>query len=480
MSPVDADRIRASGKRLTGAAGFERDGPSGPVPGSARDDAVSSPRIGAHPGERRVTPVDGPHDARSPDIRRRPTQTTTTQSHREVILQKVTRKVLADNIRELKQLETSGRLRPDEARGLADVAERHPMSVTQYYLSLIDWSDPDDPIRKMAIPSEAERSLLGSYDTSGEHENTKLTGLQHKYATTALVLVTNRCAVYCRHCFRKRLVGLPTEEILRRFDDAARYIEEHKEITNVLLSGGDPLVLSTEAIGLLLKRLDPIEHLDFIRIGSRIPVVLPGRITEDAVLRGLLRQYSRPDRRLYVVAQFNHPRELTREAAEAVDALMRAGVFVSNQAVLLKGVNDDPETLAALLRGLVRIGVAPYYVFQCRPVRGVQSGFQVPLRRAYRIVEDARGLLDGHAKRFRFIMSHRTGKVEVVGVRHGDLYMRYHQAKNPDDHGKLFKRRLVPGAGWLDDLVEPVDRPELDRGVPVAPHAMEDGTSGVL
>ncbi|MBD3367767.1 MAG: KamA family radical SAM protein [Candidatus Eisenbacteria bacterium] len=406
---------------------------------------------------------------------RRPSLSTTP---REVIAQNVTRRILRGTIRELDELAATGRLSRTEVDALRAVTERHPMRVTPYYLSLIDWSDPDDPIRRMAIPSPSERSLLGSYDTSGERENTKLTGLQHKYASTALVLVTNRCAVYCRHCFRKRLVGLPTEEILRRFDDAAEYIEQHPEITNVLLSGGDPLVLSTDAIGRLLNRLDPIEHLDFIRIGTRIPVVHPGRITEDAGLRGLLRQYSRPDRRLYAVTQFNHPRELTDEAAEAVDALMRAGVVVSNQAVLLKGVNDDPETLAELLRGLVRFGVAPYYVFQCRPVRGVQSSFQVTLKRGYRVVEDARERLDGHAKRFRYVMSHRTGKIEVVGIMGSDIYMRYHQAKNRDDHGRLFKRSLVPGAGWLDDL-EPRDRPELDRGVPVAHRTMSDDAPGL-
>ena len=411
---------------------------------------------------------------------RRPASETSSLCYpREVITQNMKRSILTGNIRELEELSSAGHLSSEKVDALREVTERHPMSVTPYYLSLIDWSDPEDPIRKMAIPSEGERSVLGSYDTSGERENTKLTGLQHKYASTALVLVTNRCAVYCRHCFRKRLVGLPTEEILRRFDEAADYIESHPEITNVLLSGGDPMVLSTKAIGRVLSRLDGIEHLDFIRIGTRIPVVHPARITEDAALRGMLRQYSRPDRRLYAVTQFNHPRELTAEAAEAVDALMRAGVFVSNQTVLLKGVNDDAETLAGLLRGLVRMGVAPYYVFQCRPVRGVQSDFQVPLRRGYRIVEDARGHLDGHAKRFRYVMSHRTGKVEVVGIMSGDIYLRYHQAKNPEDHGRLFKRRLVPGAGWLDDL-EPRERPELDRRVPIAPQAMDDSSSGVV
>jgi lysine 2,3-aminomutase len=366
--------------------------------------------------------------------------------------------ILQGNIDRLDELEASGLLTPDECERLRAVTERHPMSVTPYYLSLIDWTDPDDPIRKMAIPSAGELSPIGSYDTSGERENTKLTGLQHKYARTALVLVTNRCAVYCRHCFRKRLVGLPNKEILSRFEDAVAYIREHPEINNVLLSGGDPFVLSTRAMSTFLESLCAIDHLDFIRIGTRVPVVVPERILDDDDLCALLGRHSRPTKRIYVVSQFNHPTEITEQSTAAVEALIRAGVVVSNQAVLLKGVNDTPGVLAELQRGLVRIGVNPYYVFQCRPVSRVKSAFQVPLARAYRIVEEAKAELDGHSKRFKFVMSHRTGKIEVVGIMDDYVYMRYHQAKNPADMGKFFRRRLTPGAGWLDDLGErPVD-----------------------
>lgn len=361
------------------------------------------------------------------------------------------------NICKLEELEALGLLTSEETERLRGVIERHPMSVTPYYLSLIDWSDPYDPIRKMAIPSLGELSPIGSYDTSGERENTKLPGLQHKYARTALVLVTNRCAVYCRHCFRKRLVGLPSEEILHRFEDAVAYIAEHREINNVLLSGGDPLVLQTDSIALFLEMLDRIPHLDYIRIGTRVPVVLPDRILKDGDLLDMFRTYSRPERRIYVVTQFNHPREITEESTAAVDTLIRSGVIVSNQAVLLRGVNDDLDVLAQLQRGLVMIGVNPYYVFQCRPVRRVQTAFQIPLERAYRIVEQAKATLDGHSKQFRFVMSHRTGKIEIVGVKNNEVYLRYHQAKNPDDLGRFFKRGLTPGAGWLDDLG---DRPE--------------------
>jgi len=326
------------------------------------------------------------------------------------------------------------------------------MSITPYYLSLIDPTDPNDPIRKMAVPSPMELNTRGSYDTSGEHENTKMTGLQHKYPETALILLTNKCAMYCRHCFRKRIVGLPNHEILDQFNDAAGYIRDHEEISNVLVSGGDPFVLPTRIIRKVLEGLSDIDHLNFIRFGTRTPVTFPSRITSDEGLLRLLDSHSRSDRRLYVVTQFNHPREITPQSVAAVSSLLEAGVVVSNQAVLLKGVNDDPDVMASLLRGLVRIGVNPYYVFQCRPVKRVKHNFQIPLYQGYEIVERAKAELDGHSKRFKFIMSHRTGKVEMVGMDDERMYFKYHQAKHPRNRGRFFTRPFSRIAAWIDDL----------------------------
>ena len=342
-------------------------------------------------------------------------------------------------------------LSPDETEKLKQVAETHPMRVSPYYFSLIHWNDADDPIRKMAVPSLEEQNLAGSYDTSGEAENTKMPGLQHKYAETALILSTNRCATYCRHCFRKRLVGLPTEEILKRFEDAAEYIENHTEINNVLVSGGDPLVLSNDVIETFLRLLTNIDHLSFVRFGSRTPVTLPSRFNDPELL-ALFKKYSRMDKRLYIVTQFNHPREVTVQSVSAVNKILSSGVLMSNQTVLLKGVNDNPETLATLMDELVRIGVAPYYVFQCRPVKRVKSHFQVPLCEGLRIVEDAKAKCNGHSKRFKYIMSHKTGKIEILGIMNGEIYFKYHEAKNRKNLGRMFKRRVDEKAGWLDDF----------------------------
>jgi len=360
-------------------------------------------------------------------------------------------KELENSICSVEQLANYVDLSSNEKEQLEQVVQVHPMRVSPYYMSLINWNDPHDPVRKMVVPSVEELNLEGFYDTSGEAENTKMPGLQHKYSETALILATNRCATYCRHCFRKRLVGLPTDEIIKRFEEAAEYVEKHSEINNVLISGGDPLVLSNEVIERFLEVLTKIDNLSFIRFGSRTPVTLPSRLSDPELL-GLFKKYSQMDKRLYVVTQFNHPREITLQSVSAVSKLINAGVLLSNQTVLLEGVNDNTDTLATLMNRLVSIGVAPYYVFQCRPVKRVKRYFQVPICEGVRIVEKAKANCNGHSKRFKYIMSHKTGKIEILGIIDGEIYFKYHEAKNRENLGVMFKRRVDEKAGWLDDF----------------------------
>ena len=359
---------------------------------------------------------------------------------------------LKNNLTTIEHLQEYVDLTRKERYLLNHVVARHPMSVTRYYLSLIDWDDPSDPIRKMAIPSLDELSLRGSYDTSGEKERTKLPGLQHKYPQTALILATNKCATYCRHCFRKRLVGLSTEEIIHNFSQAVKYIKSHPEINNVLITGGDPFMLETSTIRKFLEKVSAIPHLDFIRFGTRIPVTFPMRIIEDEELQKVLTTYACGTKKIYIVTQFNHPTEITTQATEAVAVLSQAGTLISNQTVLLKGVNDDPDTLAELQNRLVNRGIIPYYVFQCRPVKRVKTQFQVPLYQGYTIVEEAKKKLNGHGKRFRYVMSHKTGKIEIIGILNDDIVLKYHQAEDVRKLGKIFTRKLDVNAGWLDDL----------------------------
>lgn len=339
---------------------------------------------------------------------------------------------------------------PSNKDALLNIVERHPMAIPKYYYDLIDTSDPDDPIKKLSYPNIFEGDLVGDYDTSGESQNTKMPGLQHKYMTTALVLTTNACFMYCRHCFRKRMVGYSTDEINNRMLETVNYLKSNENINNVLLSGGDSFCLSNKQIEEYLKHLVEIEHLDFIRFGTRVPVVFPYRITEDDALVDILKKYNQK-KRIILVTQFNHPRELTEEAQQAILMLRNAGIAVNNQVVLLKGINDDPQVLADLLNGLTRLGVDPYYAFQCRPVRGVKTGFQNTLLQTYQLVENTRPLLNGLSKRFRLIMSHVRGKIEILGTIDDQFIFKFHQAKNEKDHEKFFMRPIDPTACWLDD-----------------------------
>ncbi len=369
------------------------------------------------------------------------------------------KEIIGDGISTLGQLKNHLILSPGEERLLAKVIKAHPMRISAHYMSLIDWSDPFDPIRKMAVPSQDELNLEGCYDTSGEQENTKMPGIQHKYSETALILATNQCAMYCRHCFRKRLVGLPTKETLKRFEDAAVYIKSHKEINNVLISGGDPLTLPNVIIERILSVLSEIPHLSLIRIGSRVPVTFPDRLNDEELL-SIFKKYSKLDRKIYLITQFNHPREINIASISAVNNLIKAGISVNNQTVLLKQVNDDPSTLAQLLNKLTSIGVIPYYVFQCRPLERVKHHFQVPICEGARIVEEAKARCNGLSKRFKYIMSHKTGKIEILGIMDDEIYFKYHEAKNKEQLGTIFKRRVDERAGWLDDFEY---YPELDR-----------------
>jgi len=356
---------------------------------------------------------------------------------------------LQESIRSAEDLSRLFNLNKKESGRIKSLIQEHPFLITRYYLSLIDLDDPNDPIRQIAIPSLSELSIDGLTDTSGEKKNTKIKGLQHKYSQTALLLLTNRCAVYCRFCFRKRLVGVETEEILDDINNAIDYISNHPEINNVLVSGGDPFILDTDTLDHVLENLSRIEHLKFIRVGSRIPVVFPNRILKDPSLVGILKRYSRADRRLYVVTHFNHPKEITEKSTAAIGELLKAGVIINNQTVLMKHVHDDPAVLAGLQNELTRIGVNPYYVFHCRPVKRVKSHFQFSLKAGFRIVEEAKKQLNGVSKRFKYCMSHETGKIEILGIEGDRMLFKYHQARDAERLGKIFTLPVDDTTSWI-------------------------------
>lgn len=384
---------------------------------------------------------------------------------------------LQEAVRSVDELKTYVRLTAQEEAGLRAVIRRFPMQIPRSYLRLIDARDPNDPIRNLVIPACEELRGGGMLDTSGESDNTRVPGLQHKYRATALILSNNNCAAYCRYCFRKRLFdrSRPSSgETIRDLEPALEYIRRHPEITNVLISGGDPLMMANRRLDGLLSALREVEHVRIIRIGSKVPVFLPLRITSDPGLLKVLSRHTGGDKRLYIVTHVDHPRELTDEAMRALEGLLKAGVVLVNQAVLLRRINDNPETLRDLFNRLAEAGVAPYYLFQCRPVTGSLHS-RVPLARGYAIVEAAKRGCSGLAKRLRYVMSDYSGKLEIVGVQGEGLerrvYLKYQQARDPRDEGRFFSRLLPPDACWLDELPpeEPAVGGATARGWSVQP-----------
>ncbi|MDD3947295.1 MAG: KamA family radical SAM protein [Clostridia bacterium] len=355
------------------------------------------------------------------------------------------------NITTAAELVANGFIRPEDEAALSKVIERYPMSITKYYLSLIENHDYTDPIYKMSVASLNEKDTAGKSDTSGEQSNTVSDGIQHKYDNTVLLLSTNVCAMYCRHCFRKRMVGNSEKEVLNFVDQAVDYIKAHPEVDNVLITGGDALMNSNKVIEKYLRLLCEVPHIKFVRFGTRTPVVFPNRILKDNELIKLLAKYTKR-KAIYIVTQFNHPAEITPESMEACETFRKNGIPVLNQAVLLAGINDNSATLINLFNNLVAHGITPYYLFQCRPVKGVKGYFSIPLLKAVDVVDATRAGLSGPAKRFRFSMSHITGKIEIIGkTKGGRLLLKQHQAKNNEDLNNLFTVAVNEEDTWLPD-----------------------------
>jgi KamA family protein len=353
----------------------------------------------------------------------------------------------------LTKVEQLPQLSHGEKDRLRPVEERFAFRTNEYYQRLIDWSDPKDPIRRLVVPGEEELSEWGQLDASNELEYTPVPGLEHKYKDTALLLVNDVCGAYCRYCFRKRLFMDGNDEVVRDVSQGLAYIREHTEITNVLLTGGDPLIMSTRKLEPIIQRLRDISHVRIIRIGSKMPAFNPFRIIEDDALHKMLRTYSTAAKRIYVMAHFNHPRELTEEARQALDVLQRSGVIVVNQSPLIRGINDDVHTLARLFAELSFIGVPPYYIFQCRPTEG-NKAYSVPVEEAYTIFRKAQDHVSGLAKRARFTMSHRTGKIEVAAMTDEQIVFKYHRAAQPSNLGRVMIFERDPQAHWFDDYRE--------------------------
>ena len=281
----------------------------------------------------------------------------------------------------------------DEKNSMAECLAKFRMAITPYYASLMDPGDPRDPIRMQAVPSACETSVYPweMSDPLDEDGASPVKNIVHRYPDRALFLVTKCCATYCRHCTRRRFVGEEDGAISEgEIDEAVEYIRRTPSIRDVLVSGGDPLTISDERLETIMERLRSVGHIEIIRIGTRVPVTLPMRVTPE--LLAMLKKYQP----VWINTHFNHAVELTPESMRACGRIVDAGIPLGNQSVLLKGVNDDAETIKELMLKLVKARIRPYYLYQCDLIRGLEH-FRTDVRTGIEIMRHLIGNISGFA-----------------------------------------------------------------------------------
>jgi lysine 2,3-aminomutase len=300
---------------------------------------------------------------------------------------------LQNSIKTLDQLQQYLDLTDDEIRGVKHAGTHFRMAITPYFLRLADRKNPNCPIRKQFVPTiqESRISPTDMVDPCGEDDHTPVPGLVHRYPDRVLLLVSDFCASYCRYCTRSRMVGhaafVMTDALLER---TAEYLERNKKIRDVLISGGDPLTMSTPRLERIISRIHRIPNIEIMRIGSRVPVLLPMRIDDELV--GMLRKYHP----MYMSIHFNHSKEITKEVREACGRIADAGIPMGSQTVLLRGINDRAGVMKKLVLDLLKLRVKPYYIYQCDPVVGTEH-MRTPLSAGIRIMEKLRGHTSGYA-----------------------------------------------------------------------------------
>ena len=300
---------------------------------------------------------------------------------------------LRNKIQTMDDLKKVVEISKEEEEGIAKCLSTLRMAITPYYLSLIDLDNPNDPVRAQSIPTIAELNWVEEdlEDPLSEDIDSPVPGLTHRYPDRALLLVTDQCAMYCRHCTRRRFAGATDAALpMSQIEDAIAYIAKTPVIRDVLISGGDPLLLEDDKLEHIIKKLREIPHVQIVRLGSRLPVVLPQRITDD--LCNMLKKYHP----IWLNTHFTHPQEITPESAVACAKLADAGIPLGNQSVLLAGVNDCVHVMKELVQGLVKIRVRPYYIYQCDLSQGLLH-FRTPVAKGIEIIESLRGQTSGYA-----------------------------------------------------------------------------------
>ncbi|MEZ7885027.1 MAG: lysine 2,3-aminomutase [Bacteroidales bacterium] len=322
------------------------------------------------------------------------------ESRRKILFPEVTDEQWNDwkwqvknRVETLDQLKKYISLTPEEEEGVKKSLATLRMAITPYYISLINPDNPDCPVRKQAIPtgSETHQAAADLLDPLHEDEDSPVPGLTHRYPDRVLLLITDMCSMYCRHCTRRRFAGQKDDESpVDNIQKAIDYIARTPQVRDVLLSGGDALMVSDAKLESIIQRLRAIPHVEIIRIGSRTPVVCPQRITDKLV--DMLKQYHP----IWLNTHFNHPDEITPEAAEACAKLANAGIPLGNQSVLLRGVNDCVNIMKRLVHMLVKMRVRPYYIYQCDLSMGLEH-FRTPVSKGIEIIEGLRGHTSGYA-----------------------------------------------------------------------------------
>ncbi|MEI9888976.1 MAG: KamA family radical SAM protein [Rhizomicrobium sp.] len=302
---------------------------------------------------------------------------------------------MRSRIRTLEELTRIFRLSADEHDAVARHTGSLPVGITPYYASLMDRKDPSEPLRRTHITTGGEyiRTAGEDNDPLAEDHDTVVPGIVHRYPDRVLFLTTGTCSTYCRYCTRARVVGNPGGEYnfsMKQWEQALGYLEAHTEVRDVLLSGGDPLTIGDDKLDWLLGRLRAIKHIEFLRIGTKIPMVLPQRITKNFV--AILKKYHP----LWMSIHVTHPKELTEETTESTARLADAGIPLGSQTVLMKGINDDIEVMRPMMQGLLKRRVRPYYLYQCDPISG-SAHFRTTVEKGLEIIDGLRGHTTGYA-----------------------------------------------------------------------------------
>ena len=300
---------------------------------------------------------------------------------------------LRHRVTTLEQLREILDLTPEETQGIEHSKGRLALAVTPYFVSLMDPANPNCPVRRQAIPRIEEFHVAKSdmVDPCGEDKDSPVPGLVHRYPDRVLLLVTDQCATYCRYCTRRRLVGAHERSITQgNFEEALKYLRSHRKVRDVLLSGGDPLLLENERLEEILSRLRAISHLELLRIGTRAPVTLPQRVTPGLVR--MLKKYHP----LMMSIHFTHPKEITEAVRRACNELADAGIPLGSQTVLLKGINDKPYVMKKLVHELLKVRVRPYYIYQCDLAVGTEH-FRTSVATGIQVIEKLRGFTTGYA-----------------------------------------------------------------------------------